>query len=200
MSLWRRVLVERRTVVLPIAILVLGNIGVMALGVLPLKRAVVSAEDSALEASKTLVDAQQKLKAARDQKTSKDRADLELKKFYGEILPKNLNGTGGAVQLAGFWLQHVAAEAGIQFKSASAFTQEQIKGSPLVRFSGQIIVSGDYPNFRKFLYIAETSQEFLIIESVNVSQPAVAQNGALEITLSVATYFRGGNGNGSGAQ
>lgn len=198
MSLWRRVLVERRTVVLPIAILVLGNIGVMALGVFPLKRAVVSAEDSALEASKTLVDAQQKLKAARDQKTSKDRADLELKKFYGEILPTSLN--GGAVRLASFWLGQVASAAGMQFKSASAFTQEQIKGSPLVRYSGQVIVSGDYPNFRKFLYIAETSQEFLIIESVNVSQPAVAQNGALEITLSVATYFRGGNGNGSGAQ
>lgn len=197
MSLWRRVLVERRSVVLPVLILLLGNIGVMALGVFPLKRAVVSAENSALDSSRNLVDAQRRLEAARDQRTSKDRADLELKKFYSEILPKSLNGSTGAVSLASFWLQHVASQSGMQFKSASAFTQEQVKGSPLTRYSGQVVVAGDYPNFRKFLYIAETSQEFLIIERVDVSQPALAQGGALEITLSVSTYFRG---KGSAAQ
>jgi hypothetical protein len=194
MSLWRRVLAERRSVVLPIAILLVANIGVMALGVFPLKRAVVSAQNSALESGKNLVDAQRKLKAARDQKTSKDRADIELKKFYSEILPADLNGPQGAVTLASFWLQHVAAESGMQFKTASGFTQEQVKGSPLIRYSGQVVVSGDYPNFRKFLYIAETSQEFLIIERVDVSQPALAQGGALDITLSVSTYFRGAAG------
>src|SRR5204862_3238313 len=120
-------------------------------------------------------------------------------KFYGQILPTSLNGPSGAVSLASFWLQHVAAESGMQFKTASGFTQDQVKGSPLIRYSGQVVVTGDYPNFRKFLYIAETSQEFLIIESVNVSQPALAQGGALEITLDVSTYFRG-NGNGSAAK
>ena len=194
MSLWRRVLVERRRVVLPILVLLLGNIGVIALGVFPLRRAVVSAENSALEASKKLVDAQRQLKAARDQKTSKDRADLELEKFYGEILPPCLNCQKGAVSLASFWLQSVANESGMQFKSLSGFSQEQVKNSPLIRYSGQVVVTGDYPNFRKFLYLAETSQEFLIIESVNVSQPALAQGGALEITINVSTYFRANNG------
>ena len=194
MSLWRRVFAERRAVVLPIVILLVGNLGVIALGVLPLKRAVVSAEESALDASQHLVAAQQQLKAARDQKTSKDRADLELEKFYGEILPPCLNCAKGAVSLASFWLQRVAAESGMQFKSLSAFSQEPVKNSPLIRYSGQVVVTGDYANFRKFLYIAETSQEFLIIESVNVSQPALAQGSALEITLNVSTYFRGNNG------
>jgi len=196
-SLWRRVLVERRSVVLPVLVLLLGNIGVIALGVFPLKRAVVSAENGALEASKNLVDAQQKLKAAREQKTSKDLADQQLKQFYGEILPTSFNGPGkSAVGLASFWLEHVASESGMQFKTATGFTQEQVKGSPLTRYSGQVVVTGDYPNFRKFLYIAETSQEFLIIESVNVSQPALAQGGGLEITLNVSTYLRGNAGGG----
>ena len=191
MSLARRVLAERRSIVLPILILLVGNIGVMALGVFPLKRAVVIAEDSALESSKNLVDAQRRLKAARDQKTSKELADLQLKQFYGEILPTCLNCPKGAMALASFFLEHVASESGMQFKSASGFSQEQVKDSPLIRYSGQVVVTGDYPNFRKFLYIAETSQEFLIIEKVDVSQPALAQGGALEITLNVSTYFRG---------
>lgn len=194
MSLWRRVFAERRSVVLPILGLLVGNIAVIVLGVLPLKRAVVVAEQDAVASSKKLVDAQAALKQAHDQKTSKDRADVELKKFYAEILPPNLNDPKvGAVNLASFWPVRIALESGVTFKSATAFTQERVKDSNLIRYSGQVTLSADYQNFRKFLYIAETSQEFLIIEKISISQPALAQNtGVLEITLDVSTYFHGG--------
>lgn len=192
MRLWRRVYDERRRVVLPLVLLLVVNVAVLAIGVFPLRRAVASAEQDAAEASVKLRDANLALKRARDADGAKKRADVELAKFYTDILPASLSGSKGAVRLASFWLQKVAADANVQFKSATAFTQERVKDSQLIRYSGQITLNGDYANFRKFLYEVETSQEFVIIEKVQISQPALAQGpGTLEIELDVSTYFLG---------
>ena len=48
MSLWRRVVRERRTIVLPVVVLVIAAIGTLLLGVFPLRRHVASLEEAAI--------------------------------------------------------------------------------------------------------------------------------------------------------
>ena len=42
MSLWRRIYLERRAVVLPLVVLLVANVAALALAVFPLKRSVAS--------------------------------------------------------------------------------------------------------------------------------------------------------------
>ena len=92
MSLWRRVFMEPRAVVLPLLVALVANMGVLALGVFPLTRGVASAEATALEAEADLANARREDMQAKAARTSLERGDVELKKFYAEILPHHFVG------------------------------------------------------------------------------------------------------------
>jgi Tfp pilus assembly protein PilO len=51
---------------------------------------------------------------------------------------------------------------------------------------------GRYANIRRFLYAVETASEFVVVEKVGLAQSTATEqgsNGALEVSLVVATYF-----------
>jgi Tfp pilus assembly protein PilO len=186
MSLWRRVFTERRGVVLPVVVALLAMIGVLVLGVLPLKRAVVSAQENALEERANLANARKEDMQAKAARTGKERADTELAKFYAEILPTSY---GGAIDILDHWLGDAAEEVQLRFRSGQWDT-EDVRDSSLTKVTGKVTLTGDYNNIRKFLYNLETATEFVIVESVELSQSNVNQaNSALEVAMSVATYY-----------
>ncbi len=119
-------------------------------------------------------------------RASKDRADIELRKFYGEILPKDYQ---TAIGVANFSLGRLAEQARVTFK-AGQWDRETVKDSKLSRVTGQVTLIGEYSNIRKFLYEVETAQEFVIIESVALSSASTTQSDSLlELGISVATYY-----------
>ena len=186
MSLFRRVFSERRAVLIPLTIFLAGNIVVLALVVWPLQQAVDGAKDAQYRAAQG-VEAARALEAqAKAQRASKDRADTELRKFYSEILPKD---HPRAISVASFWLGRVAEDARVTFRSGQWDT-ELIRDSRLTKVTGQVTLVGEYANIRRFLYEVETAQEFVVIESVELSQASATQNDSLlELSLQVATYF-----------
>ncbi len=189
MSLWRRVYAERRVIVLPLLVLLGANVAVLALGVLPIKRAVASDTDAAVLATAKLVEARQLETAAKNARASKDQADVELKKFYAEILPP---AQGEARRVAKSRIEQMAAQANLTFKN-SQYDFTPVKESRLTRVDGKVTLRGDYASIRRFLYAVETAPEFVVIEKVEVSQPAQQTGGGavamLDITLDVATYY-----------
>lgn len=187
MSLTRRVFSERRTVVLPLLVFLIANVAVLALVVFPLQQSVAGAEAARAQANLSLESAKKFQKTAAEQKAGKTRADAELKKFYAEILPKDF---GAARNVTNFWLGRIAEESGLTYR-AGQYESEEVRGSELVRFKGEVTLVGEYANIRRFLYQVETAQEFVIIEKVALSQPGAAQGGQqLELALSVVTYYR----------
>jgi Tfp pilus assembly protein PilO len=195
MSLWRRVYVERRAVILPLLVLLVANLTMLALAVLPLSENVSSLHGEALNATTTLLKARLVDKQAREARASKDRAGQELKKFYVDILPANAS---AARKLVSF-LEHTAGESGLQFLR-SQLEESDVKDSQLERMSGKVTLVGDYQNIRKFLYAVETAQQFVVIERVGLSQAAdlrSTNSGRLEVTLDLATYYLAGS---AGAQ
>lgn len=187
MNLWRRLFRERRAIMLPLAVLLAANAAVLALAVLPLSRHVAGLRYDAQNASTSLLRARLLEKQAKNASASKQRADQELRKFYGEILPADAR----TAQRVFSFLERAAAESGLQFQHTTV-EESEVRDSQLLRMSGKVTLSGEYQNIRKFLYTVETAQEFVVIERVGLAQAADLRSGAngrLEVALDVATYY-----------
>jgi hypothetical protein len=185
MSLTKRIFMERRRVILPLLAFLVAN--VVGLGaVVWLQRGEANAEIDRLQTDSELADARKQAMLAKDQKTRKERADLELRKFYAEILPKDF---ATAQNMTNFWLDRIAASARLRYRGGT-FDPAPVRDSRLIKFTGEVTLVGEYADIRRFLYEVETAEEFLIIEKVALSQPNATQGGGqLEVALTVATYF-----------
>ena len=187
MSLLRRVYSERRAVVVPLTVFLLGNLAVLALVVWPLQRTVAGGKESQFVATQGVAAARTQEIQAKTDRANKDRADIELRKFYTEILPKDDRTAIGATT---FSLSRLADEAHVTFK-VGQWDRSDVKDSTLRRLEGQVTLVGEYSNVRRFLYEVETAQEFVIIESVQLSSASVTQNdNMLELGLVIATYYQ----------
>jgi type II secretory pathway component PulM len=86
-SIWRRALVEKRRMILPLAIVAIANVVLYAVVVYPLGRHVVSTEQEERASRDQLVRARQDFNNAKATVTGKQQADAALQKFYKDVLP-----------------------------------------------------------------------------------------------------------------
>jgi Tfp pilus assembly protein PilO len=189
MSLWRRVFQERRTILLPLVVVVLANVGVLVLGVLPMRQSVAGLREERTQAAFNLSLARLIEKQAKNARGSKERADVELKKFYTEYLPGDFSSARRLVAMQ--FLADAAKEAGLTIQRGQAEPSD-LKDSQLQRVTAKVTLSGDYNNIRRFLYAVETAPEFVIIERVALAQASNQQSSkgdALDVTIDVATYY-----------
>ena len=187
MTPWGRIYQERRAVVLPLLVVLVVNAAVFALAVLPLRRSVATAENGSADATLALAEARRQERQAKDARTSKERAELELTKFYGEVLPRDPN-TARKVTTA--WLQQAVADAGLIFKN-NHFDTDAVRDSQLTRVLVKFTLQGRYPAIRKLLYALETAEEFVVVDKVELAQSgsdAQISSGLLEVSLTVSTY------------
>jgi Tfp pilus assembly protein PilO len=188
MSLWRRIYVEYRAIVLPLLVFLAANVAVLALAVLPLQQGVKSAENESIDATLHLAQARQAAKSAKDAASRKDQAVGELRKFYEQILPLDYPTARNVLFV---WAQNTAAASRLRFKGG-VIDFDPVKDSRLVKVIWKVTLSGDYPDIRKFLYDLETAQSFVIVERVELEQSMLtnAATGQLNIVLNVATYYQ----------
>lgn len=186
MSLWRRILTERRVVLLPLATILVINVLVSALAVVPLARSVAGDELRAENVKRTLNDAHRLARTANSTKASQTRAGDELQRFYADILPAGLPSARAMLypDITAF-----ARETGLRHRS-SVFAQEEVEGSNLIKCKTDVSLNGDYAAVRRFLYLLETSEQFYVVEGVRLGQSSgAAGGGALEVVLNLATYY-----------
>jgi len=191
MSLWERIYRERRGVVLPLLVVLVANIAILLFGVIPLAGNVAGLHNDASNATLSMNRARLSERQARDARASKERADLDLRKFYSETLPADL--PAARKLIVGSFLQQTARDVGLTFQHGS-IEESDVKDSQLHELSGKVTLVGDYPNIRKFLYAVETAKEFVVVERVALAQATdlkASNTGALEVTLDVATYYVG---------
>ena len=91
MTLLRRIIVEKRSIILPLAIALVANVLVYALVVYPLEKKSAGAADRSAAATDALRAAERDLAAARALVSGKSRADEALTTFYGKVLPADLS-------------------------------------------------------------------------------------------------------------
>ena len=191
MSLTRRIFEEKRRLIYPVLIALLINVALFAAVVYPLSMKVAAGEQSAQSATIALAAASRDYESARNTATGKVAADVELKKFYGDVLPPDQSAARRIIDLK---IQQLASKAHVNYERASN-DPTQGHDSTLGKLSTTVTLSGQYRDIRRFLYEIETAPEFLIIETVTLSQGADTSS-ALNVTVKVATYYQaGGDGN-----
>jgi Tfp pilus assembly protein PilO len=188
-SLWSRVYAERRVILLPLGLVLVINVAVLLLAVLPLQSSVAAMEEAATSATLDLANARRLQQQARHASASRDRAEDQLKKFYTQVLPADFT---TATKTTNRWLQQAAKDAGLEYRSAR-YDWDPIRESALSRAFSTVTLRGRYDNIRRFLHAVESAEEFIVVESVEVTQQDAASeavtDGQLELALVVSTYF-----------
>ena len=181
-ALVRRVLHEHRRWIWPLGVLLGVNALAVVLGVLPMSRAVASAEQRAAAATADARVAASELADASAARGGRDTATRELASFRTE--PKSV---GDARRLLQLKVAQLARTHDITFARSIA-TPEGIRGSQLGRLQATIELVGRYRDVRQFLYELETSTDFVIVDSIVLSEGEDASS-PLDLTLSLSTYF-----------
>jgi len=186
MTLWKRILVEKRALVVPLALALLVNIAVYALVVYPLGVKSATAADRAEAAAAAVKAADADYNAAKALVTGKSRAEQELLTFYDEVVPSDLS---AARRLTYAALPRLARKANVRYEQARYAPDTNIKkDARLGRLAITITLQGEYESFRQFLYELESAPEFVIIDHVTIAQNDPAK--PLVFALELSTYYR----------
>ncbi len=185
MSLLKRVVAEKRRLVLPVAVVFAANVVVFAAAVLPLQRKVDTAAARAARAAEMRGEAQARYRAAQAVVTGKQRADEELRKFYTDVLPADWT---AARRITYLGLVRLAAQDGLKPARSGAAEPDQERDSVLSRLQMTMQLQGDYRQIRRFIYDLEKAPEFVVIENVALA-PAQDAGAPLMLTVDVSTYY-----------
>jgi Tfp pilus assembly protein PilO len=187
MTLMQRVLTEKRSLLVPLALFAVANVVLYAVVIFPLSRQVKSAETDARAQHDQLNAARFDLKNAKATVLGKGRADAELQRFYKETLPAS---PATARSLTYTRLAQLARQANVKLEHGTNGVSRE-KGSSLAKLTTSYSLVGDYRDVRTFIYSLETAPEFIVLENVGLAGDQ--QGRGLSVTLSIATYYRAGN-------
>jgi Tfp pilus assembly protein PilO len=188
-SIWQRAVVEKRRILLPLVVAIVGTVVLYVVVVFPLGRQVASAEQEERAAREQLVRARQDYNTAKATVTGKQQADVALKKFYKDVLPPDQS---VAQRLTYTRLSQLAKQANVKLEHGTNEISRE-KGSGLSKLTTRYTLVGEYRDVRRFIYSLETAPEFLVLENIALSSNADAQSRGVAMTLDIATYFRSGN-------
>ena len=185
MTLLKRILVEKRSIVAPLVIALLANVGVYALVVYPLGVKSAGAADRAIAAELALKAAERDQVAARAFVTGKSHAEQELTTFYGKVLPADLS---AARRMTYARLPALARKTNVKYEERRFEVDQAPKTARLGHLRIRMVLQGEYEALRQFIYELETAPEFIIIDDVTLSQGEA--NKPLTLTLELSTYYR----------
>lgn len=180
-----RVLTEHRRVLLPLAVLLAINIGVLVGVVLPLRGSVQSGGARAQASTRALAEARAELAAAEATRDGQAQATRDLDRFYREVLPADVS---AAQRLTHSKLALLARAHDVVFLQSST-APEGLRDSVLERLSVSYALTGDWDDVQQFIHAVETLPEFVVIDNVTLTEGGEA-NAPLSLTLAVSTYYR----------
>jgi|KBSSwiStaDraftv2_1062776.scaffolds.fasta_scaffold05333_7 General secretion pathway protein M. len=181
----KRVFEEKRRFVIPLLAALALNIGLYALVVYPLGVRVRSMEQREQAAAREMAAAEREDAAARAVLQGRDRTGSALNTFYKDVLPTSLSSARDVTFLR---LEELGEQHDIRIKRRTTTTDTDKKG-PLARLSITTELEGNYENIRRFIYQLESGSNFVVIDSLQLSQDA-APGSPLALTLGLSTYYR----------
>jgi hypothetical protein len=191
MTLWKRILAEKRAVIIPLLLGVIGNVAAYALWVYPLGVKSEGAADRAAAATQALQAAERDYAAARELVAGKSRAEQELATFYDKVLPADM---GSALRLTYATLPAMARRTNVRLVGRRFDPDPPKKNARLGVLKAHMQWLCDYQSFRRFMYEVESAPAFVIVDEVSIAQTEAGK--PLTVSLTISTYYRlGANGN-----
>jgi hypothetical protein len=184
-NLLRRVLDEKRSLVLTLVVALVANMAVYALVVRPRGLKAAGAADRAAAAAGAVRAGELELAAARALVEGKRRADEELNAFYQRVLPADLS---AARRMTYASLPALARRTNVRYEQRRSGVDERNDEGRLVRFTIRMVLQCEYASFRNFIFQLESAPEFVIIDDVTLTESSA--NEPLTLTIDLSTYFR----------
>lgn len=189
--LWKRVLSEKRALVVPLVLGLLGNIAAYGLWVYPLGVKSAGAADRAAAAARSVQLAERELAGARELVTGKSRADQELTTFFEKVLAPSLPAARDLTYAA---LPSLAKRSNVKLLDRRFEVEKPEKNARLGLLKVHTAWQCDYESFRQFIYALESAPPFVIIDDVSLAQNDPSK--PLMLVIELSTYYRlGANGN-----
>jgi hypothetical protein len=185
MSLINRVLLEKRAVLIPLAVAAAANVAGYVLVVRPLEIKSTTAVERAAAATGAVRAAEREHAAAEALVTGKTKADEELSTFYQKVVPSDL---AAARQMTYAALPALARKSNVKYEQRRFEVDSSVKGGRLGHLRIRMVLQGDYENLRRFIYALETAPQFVIIDELSLAQNDPAK--PLTLTLALSTYYR----------
>jgi hypothetical protein len=184
-TLAKRIFVEKRALIIPVAVGVLLNIAAYALVVRPLAIKSAGVSDRAAAAKQALAAAERDQAAARALVTGTTRADEELATFYDEVLPPDQNSARRVTYLSFY---HLARKMNVKFLDRKIEVETPKRDARVGRLKIRTELQGNYEDLRQFIYQLESAPEFVIIDDVTMSQNDATK--PLTLTIELSSYYR----------
>jgi type IV pilus assembly protein PilO len=187
-ALFRRVMAERRSIIVPLALIALVNVGLYVLLVYPLTLKVRASERRVVAARAQVAGAEKDDRDVRSTLALTQQADRDLDRFYRDVLPADLTAARHQTY------EHLAAlahEHNLIMERRSYDVDSNYKGR-LERLDIGMVLTGDYGDVRDFIYALESSPEFVTIEDIALASGAQQDTG-LTLNIRLSTYYRGPN-------
>jgi hypothetical protein len=189
--LWKRILNEKRALIVPLILGLIGNVAAYGLWVYPLGVKSAGAADRAAAAARSLQLAERELAAARELVTGKSRADQELTTFFEKVLAPSLPAARDLTYAA---LPSLAKKSNVRLLDRRFEVEKPEKNARLGLLKVHTAWQCDYESFRQFIYALESAPPFVIIDDVSLAQNDPSK--PLMLVIELSTYYRlGANGN-----
>jgi Tfp pilus assembly protein PilO len=186
MTLLKRILAEKRTLLILIALGIAINVAAYALIVYPLAMKAAGSVDRAQAAIRSRKAAEQDLAAARALVSGKARAHEELATFFDKVLPAN---QPAAVRITYSPLSEIAKKSNTRVIERRWEPDESLaKNSHVGRLRVHMSMQGDYASVRRFIYEIERAPEFVIIDNITLAQTDPTK--PLVLTVDLSSYYR----------
>jgi hypothetical protein len=184
-ELLRRVLAEKRSLVLTIVVALVANIAAYVVVVRPRGIKAAGAADRAAAAAGAVRAAELEVAAARALVEGKRRADEELNAFYQRVLPADLS---AARRMTYASLPALARSTNVRYEQRRSGVEESSNEARLGRLTIRMVLHCEYASFRNFMFQLESAPEFVIIDDVTLTESNA--NEPLTLTIDLSTYFR----------
>ncbi len=182
---WSRVVREHRRALVPLALVLVINLIVLLVVVLPMWTRVSANGQRANRAAAAERAAAGEFQQAEAVREAKSRAMADLDTFYKQVLPPSVDAARRTVQTNTLKL---ADAHEVQYERGSSDTEE-VRESPLERFTYSLILSGTYDDIRAFIYERETSPDFVVIDNILLAE-GLDTNAPLSLSVELSTYYR----------
>jgi Tfp pilus assembly protein PilO len=180
----RRVIEEKRRLVIPVVAGLALNLLLFVAVVYPLRVRMRSTETRAQAAAQQLQAAEREDAEARGLTEGRDRTDQALKAFYKDVLPAS---HAEARQATFSRLTQLAEQHNLE-QSRRSTDPTQERDSTLARVQISMTLQGNYEDIRRFIYQLESGGDFIVIDSISLRQ-GVEAGAPLTLALALSTYY-----------
>ena len=191
MTLVKRILVEKRSLIVGLGLAMAVNAAMYGLVVRPLWVRSTGAARRAEAAGLALQTAERSLAAANALVEGKAQADEDLSTFYDKVLPAGLS---AARRLTYATLPALARRANVRYLQSQTSIDATLKSQRLGHLRIQMALQGEWDDVRRFIYELEAAPSFVIIDDVTLAQTDPGE--PLTLTLDLSTYYRLGTNGG----